>query len=364
LNVDPGVGVPRGGAPLRIALMGAGRIGRKLMRRVAGDARFEVAAISDTSGTILKEPRFTGADLTEVALFKEARGRLSELPGEHERCSDPVEGLRRAGAGVLVDVTAAQTYPVLQEALEDAHVVAANKIPFADVSYERYVALLAKARELGRALEYGTTAGAGLRVPDLLRSLGSCGVDGFSGCLSGTMNYVSQRLNDGTSLSEAVREAMGPPRFYAEPDPRVDLGGGDFARKLVILARMCLRPVECGDVEVEALVREEHAGLPVKEFVEALPEYDEEMRRRVDKARGAGEAYWFLGTADIADDVYCIGFKGVPLGEPIAKSRESDNVLVIHPSRWRRPVTLMGPGAGPPETVTGLIAGLSSIYYS
>jgi homoserine dehydrogenase len=45
----------------------------------------------------------------------------------------------------------------------------------------------------------------------------------------------------------------------------------------------------------------------------------------------------------------------------MARSRESDNVLRFYPVGWRRPVTIMGPGAGPPETVTGILAGLGRV---
>ena len=70
---------------------------------------------------------------------------------------------------------------------------------------------------------------------------------------------------------------------------------------------------------------------------------------------------WYVGTADLDHDEYSVGFREIPLGDLIASSRESDNVLKIYPRLWRRPVTIIGPGAGVPEAVTGMIAGLSRV---
>lgn len=70
---------------------------------------------------------------------------------------------------------------------------------------------------------------------------------------------------------------------------------------------------------------------------------------------------WYLGTANLQRDEYSISFKGVPLGDSITKARESDNVLKLVPRGWRRAVTIIGPGAGPHETMTGLIYGLHAI---
>jgi homoserine dehydrogenase len=176
------------------------------------------------------------------------------------------------------------------------------------------------------------------------------------------MNYVSQRLNEGALLSTALCEAMEPPRNYTEPDPRIDLGGDDFVRKLVILGRICGNRVERDMVQVESILSDELKEMAVNDFLEALPSLDSEMGRRAEDAKWDGNRIWYMGEGDLENDEYSIGFKEVPVGDPITRSRESDNVLTIHPRLWRRPVTVMGPGAGPQETVAGILSGLSSIH--
>ena len=57
----------------------------------------------------------------------------------------------------------------------------------------------------------------------------------IKGCFSGTLGFVFSCLQDGMSFSQAVKQAYD--KGYTEPDPRDDLNGLDFARKLLILIR-------------------------------------------------------------------------------------------------------------------------------
>jgi aspartokinase/homoserine dehydrogenase 1 len=346
---------------VRIAQLGVGTIGRELIRRTLGGSRFRYVALGDTSGVIAKESAFTEEELRGIVESKEAGGRLEEYDGSHAFFEDMGGAFECCGLDAFVDVTDAQTFDLLLPALERGHVVTSNKLPFADVPYSDYLRLVSKAGDEGRILDFGTTAGAGLRIPDLVSRLGAGGIDRLTGCLSGTMNYVSQRLNEGRPLSRAVAEAMEPPRSYTEPDPRVDLGGEDFARKLVILSRLCGRGVERAMVEVEDLIPGDLMELPVEGFLESLPDMDPCIHERMRVANSGGNLCWYLGTADLVEERYTVGFEEIPMEDPISRARESDNVLKIFPSGWRRPVTVIGPGAGSPETVTGLMSGLNSV---
>ena len=141
----------------------------------------------------------------------------------------------------------------------------------------------------------------------------------------------------------------------------MDLGGEDFARKLVIIGRMCGSGIDRERVIVEDLVPDELRALPIDEFMRNLTDLDNAMKERVKAAKGQGMRSWYLGTADLQKDAYTVGFENIPMGDMITQSRESDNVLRLFPRGWRRPVTIMGPGAGPSETVTGLISALFSV---
>jgi aspartokinase/homoserine dehydrogenase 1 len=191
--------------------------------------------------------------------------------------------------------------------------------------------------------------------------MGVFGIDLFYGCLSGTMNFVSQRLNEEAEFSSAINEAMSPPRQYTEPDPRVDLAGLDFARKLVILSRLAGESVDLDNIIVDNLVPKEFQDLSLTDFLELLDGMDSLLQIKLEAAKNNGKKLWFLGSANFNKKKFKVGFDELPVDDPIVKSKESDNVLKIYPKGWRRPVTVMGPGAGIRETVTGLISKLSNI---
>lgn len=344
---------------IRVALMGVGTIGRELIRRINGDPLYSFVAFSDSRGAIADFSGFSIGECVTIAKHKESGGELRDLP-QHTPYGGMVEVLGDGEIDVLVDATAAQTYDTLYVALDNAHVVMANKLPVADVSFDRYVELMMKAEELSKVIDIGVTAGAGLRIPSLIDSFGD-EVVRLTGCLSGTMNYLSQRINEGASISEAINEAMRPPRNYSEPDPRVDLSGIDFARKLTIIARVAGMSVERDMIEVEDVLGRDLSELPLSAFIEAMTALDSEMDKRRERARKNGMAIWYLGTADFDRDSYDVGFKDIPTRDPLIGSRESDNSVKIFLRNWRRPVTLVGPGAGAPETVSGMLAGIKRV---
>jgi aspartokinase/homoserine dehydrogenase 1 len=347
--------------PIRVALLGVGTIGRALLKLTRGNPRFKFVALGDTSGVVAKEKSFTDSEIAEIVGLKEAKGYLKEYDGNTEHLDSIGDALGNYYLDALVDVTASQTFNLIHRALGYASVVTANKIPIADVNQGKYESLIIKARDEGRVLDIGPTVGAGTRIPDVIAGMGSNGVDRLTGCLSGTMSFISQRLNQGETLSSAVKEAMEPPRSYTEPDPRVDLGGLDFGRKLVILARICGRAVGIDDVEIQNLIPLHLKKLPLEEFLESLGDLDHALGTRFGDARMQGNVVWYVGTADLIEKRYNIGFKEFPANDPIASSQDSDNVLKLYPTGWARPVSVIGPGAGPTETASGLIRGLLNV---
>ena len=84
---------------------------------------------------------------------------------------------------------------------------------------------------------YETTFGAGLPVLHTLKELVATGDElrVVEGCFSGTLGFLSTRLDEGATLADAVREARA--LGYTEPDPSEDLSGRDVARKALIVAR-------------------------------------------------------------------------------------------------------------------------------
>jgi aspartokinase/homoserine dehydrogenase 1 len=271
---------------INVALLGMGTIGLELIRRTMHRTAYRYVALGDRSGVIAKSCGFTESELARLIELKKGGYSLAESEGQFKEYEDMARLRDCVHVDALVDATDAQTYELLYKALGDTHVVISNKNPVADVPYEKFRRLITKAKEEERVLDFGTTAGAGMRIPEIISQLGCDGVDRFTGCLSGTMSYVSQRINDGRPLSAALKEAMEPPRNYAEPDPRVDLGGEDFARKLVIVGRMCGRGLEKEMVEVDKLIPEELKTIPVDSLIGMLAELDLEIERASRRSPG------------------------------------------------------------------------------
>ena len=85
---------------------------------------------------------------------------------------------------------------------------------------------------------------------------------------------------------------------YTEPDPRDDLSGTDVARKVVILARESGLNISMEDVPVDSLVPEALRECSIDEFMQKLPDYDDEMSGRLSEAAARGEVLRFVGVVD------------------------------------------------------------------
>ncbi len=347
--------------PIRIGLLGIGTIGRALLKITLGNPKFKFVALGDTSGTIAKQEGFTISEISKIVELKKSNGSLVEYGKNIKHLDTMGEVLGEFLMDSLIDVTASQTFDLINRALDYTSVVTANKIPIADVKFSDYERLISKAKDNDKILDLGTTVGAGMRIPDIIQGIGVNGVDRLTGCLSGTMSFISQRLNQGETLSSAVREAMQPPRSYTEPDPRVDLGGLDFGRKLVILTRICGNSIALKDVKIQDLVPNSMKNMSLSNFLDSMGAIDHRIGTLFGDARMNGKVVWYVGTADFVKKKYTIGFEEFSSSDSIASSKESNNVLKIYPTGWIRPVSIIGPGAGPSETVSGLIRGLENI---
>lgn len=175
---------------------------------------------------------------------------------------------------IIIDVTATdQTVPLLLEARKrNWGIVLANKRPLAG-PYEIFHELTSS-----RLTRFETTVAAALPVIHTLQSfLLDTGdeIKKIRGCVSGTLNIICQRLEQGKKFSDIVRDAKS--HGHTEPDPREDLAGRDAARKALILARLLGYPLELNDIEAEPLYPLEMNTLSVEEFLESLPQLDEKF---------------------------------------------------------------------------------------
>ena len=204
---------------------------------------------------------------------------------------------------------------------------------------------------------YEGTVGAGLPILSTLNNLTDSGdrINKVEGIFSGTLSYIFNTYGADDKFSDIVKTAkeLG----YTEPDPRDDLSGTDVARKVVILARECGIDIELDDVPVESLVPEALRDVAsVEEFMEKLPEYDDEMAGKCAEAAAAGEKLRYVGVVDVENKTGSVELRRYSGDHPFGQLSGSDNIISFETKRYVGPSTLVvrGPGAGAEVTAGGV----------
>lgn len=209
---------------IRIALLGCGTVGGGVVQLLRANAGYLHARIGD------------GLQIARVLVRDPDKERVPEL--DRSVLTTDVEAvLADASIDLVVEVMGGvdPTKRYVERALEAGkQVVTANKMLLALHGAE----LLEKARARGVDLAFEAAVGGGIPVIRVLRdSLAGDTIESLSGIVNGTSNYVLTRMRtDGLSFEAAVKEAQA--KGYAEADPTLDVGGGDAAHKLVVLAML------------------------------------------------------------------------------------------------------------------------------
>ncbi len=263
---------------------------------------------------------------------------------------------------IFVDCTAsaevAKAYPDLLAS--NISVATANKLGMAG-SQELYETIRKAERSSNARFLYETNVGAGLPIINTLNDLRSSGdrILKIEGVLSGTLSYIFNELRKGGRFSDIVRKARAA--GYTEPDPREDLSGADFARKVLILGRELGCRLGYEDVECESLVPDGLGGeMEVELFLERLAtvDADYEMLMKDAASRDMTIAY----TGEISEGRARIGVKTVPLSSPVAGLNGTENMVVFTTDRYRdTPLVVKGPGAGGEVTAGGVFADILRI---
>ena len=238
------------------------------------------------------------------------------------------------------------------------HIVTPNKK--ANSADLEFYARLHEARRAGSAhYLYEATVGAGLPVIQTLRDLRDTGdeIRRIEGMLSGTLSYLFNVWDGSEPFSSVVRAAKA--RGYTEPDPRDDLSGTDFARKLIILGREMGLRLELDDVQLESLVPRALVGCGLDEFLERLPQFDGAMAERLQAARSRNRVLRYIGSLEAATGKASVGLVELERTHTFANINLTDNVVRFLTQRYNQnPLVVQGPGAGPEVTAGGVFGDL------
>jgi homoserine dehydrogenase len=304
--------------PVRVALLGYGRVGQA----VAARAEVERARLNEA-----------GLDLScRTALVRDLgkpRG------GPALRLSDSAAAVLNDPVDVVVEVLGgvepARTY--VSAALDaGVPVVSANKSLVARHGHE--LRALAHARGTTFAFDAAVIAGVPFLGSLSRRPLAS-GIVRIEGIVNGTSAYVLNEIARGATFGAALGEAVA--RGYAEPDSAADTSGLDAAEKLTILLHLCGRH----DIRVDDLARRGIDALEPADFVRAA-------------ALGGTIKPVVLASLDADDLTTWVGPAFVPHDHPFAQLDGMTNSLrLIYASG--EVVTFTGPGAGPDITAATIL---------
>lgn len=238
------------------------------------------------------------------------------------------------------------------------HIVTPNK-KANSADLDLYARLHEARRQGGAHYLYEATVGAGLPIIQTLRDLRETGdeIRRIEGILSGTLAYLFNVWDGSEPFSQVVRAAKA--KGYTEPDPRDDLSGMDFARKMIILGREIGLSLELSDLQLEGLVPAALAECSPEEFLDRLHEFDEPMAERLAAARSRGRVLRYVGSLDAATGKAHVGLVELEPSHTFANINLTDNVVRFITQRYNENALIVqGPGAGPEVTAGGVFADL------
>ena len=260
---------------------------------------------------------------------------------------------------VFVDCTNSETlYKRYTDLLEAGiGVVSSNRRSFA-VPYPEFAAMHAAARENGAPLRYETTVGAALPILESI-SRGANSSDeviSIEAVVSCTLNQIlGDYLPGRESFASMVRRAQEA--GLTEADPRMDLGGKDALRKLLILSREAGVRLEEKDVKVEPILPAEAFKGSVEDFYAALEAYEPELARKADAANAKGERLRFVAYLRKNGKAYeaGIGLRSVAPEHPAYYLRGTENAIIVRSAFHPYPLVIQGPGEGAREAASSIL---------
>ena len=341
---------------VHLFIAGVGNVGAKLLQQINKQLeslqkhlkiKINVIGISNSRKMVLNEK---GIDLNnwQQELEHGEAASLSLFVGQIIE-----KNLRNS---IFVDITAnAEVADVYGQLLQKSiSVVACNKIA-ASSDYDNYRKLKELAREFNCKLLFETNVGAGLPVIGTLNDLVHSGdeVRKIEAVLSGTLNYVFNNYEGTQPFSAVVRQAQE--EGYTEPDPRLDLGGTDVMRKILILAREAGYEMQMEDISNNSFMPEACMQGSVEAFYECMLSHEAHFRKLCDDAKAQGCKLKFVATFN--EGKASVGLQHIAPENDLYHLYGKDNVVLFYTSRYTdQPLVIKGAGAGADVTASGVFA--------
>jgi len=341
---------------LNIFIAGAGNVGGKLIGQISQQLSYlkehlrlqiQIVGIANSKKILLND---TGIDLNN---WKELLNTSTE-GNIHSFVTAIIDkNLRNS---VFVDVTAnaevATIYGTLLQ--KSIAVVACNKIACSS-SYENYLHLKSLSREYNAPFLFETNVGAGLPIIGTLNDLLRSGdkVNKIQAVLSGTLNYVFNNYDATVPFAQIVKRAQE--EGYTEPDPRLDLGGTDVMRKIMILAREAGEKIEMDNISNENFLPASCFEGSVDDFYKEMEKQEPHFKQIYETAQKANCKLKFVAVYD--KGTAKVGLQHIPAESDFYHLYGKDNLVLFFTNRYpEQPLVIKGAGAGADVTASGVFA--------
>lgn len=331
---------------MRIVLIGFGTVGShlaKILETKRGELVAQhglnpklVAAV-DRAGAAI-DPN--GLDVEKILMAKERTGSVSGDPRIGQKGKTAAEVIETVEAEVLIEATPTNFQDGepglthIKSALKKRmNVVTVNKGPLALA----LPSLLELAAYNGVSLRFSGAVGGGTPILDLARKciLGNK-IRSIKAILNGTTNYILTRMTEGQiPMESALKEARTA--GYAEADASYDLNGIDTAAKLAIIANWILGiNASLRDVKVTG----------IKEIT-------------LEDVKKAAKENLYIKLIGSIDQELAVAPTPIPRSHPLCVNGALN--AVMFDTDLSGEITLVGHGAGGPETASAILRDMIDI---
>jgi aspartokinase/homoserine dehydrogenase 1 len=344
---------------LNIYVAGVGNVGGKLINQIQKQAEYLKKSLRlqiNIVGIANSKKQLINVDGLDLTNWKE---QLAEAKpgGIADYVNAIVENNLRNS--VFVDVTAHETVAnVYAQLLEKAvSVVACNKIACSS-PYANYAKLKSLARQYNAAFLFETNVGASLPIIGTLNDLIRSGdtIHKIEAVLSGTLNFVFNNYaggKDGKSFAQVVKQAQD--EGYTEPDPRLDLGGTDVMRKIMILAREAGQKIEMEDISNNTFLPASCFNGSVADFYVEMEKQEDHFKKLYEAAAAEGCKLKFV--ASFENGKAKVGLQHIQPSSDFYHLYGKDNLVLFYSMRYPElPLVIKGAGAGADVTASGVFA--------
>lgn len=350
-----------------IYIAGFGAVGKALVKLIESSR----ARVADTTGRSI---RIVGiADSRRYVIDREGirptevASRLKEGISDRNFRDAVVESASRGA--VFVDCSDSET---LYEAYgtffrNGINVVTSNRRALA-IPYAKYASLKSEALDNGVSFRYDTTVGAAIPMLESLSGtvVNADSLQSIEAVISCTMNNIITGYDGANTESFATLLRKAQQAGLTEQDPRMDLGGQDALRKLLILAREAGVPLEEKDVEIKPMLGKEFFDCSLDEFYRKLEDDEPEFIAREKELDDLGQRQRFV--ASLTRDARSpLGFKAsirmqlVSIDSPFYWISGTENVISIRSDINSSPMVLKGAGEGALFAATGIIGDILGV---